>query len=147
MTGKMRLIKSIFAVAFAAAVMITDFTPALDAKKLSADDFVHAEGRYIIGTDGEKLEIRGMALGNSVWSNLTTPNLNHHTEKSYKELSEMGFNCVRFYLNYDLFENDNDPYKYKESGFKWIDKNIKWAKKYNMGIILNMHCSQGGYQS
>ncbi len=147
MTRKMRLIKSIFAVVFAAAVMITEFTPALAAEKLSADDFVHAEGRYIIGTDGEKLEIRGMALGNSVWSNPTTPNLNHHTEKSYKELSEMGFNCVRFYLNYEIFENDSNPYKYKESGFKWIDKNIKWAKKYNMGIILNMHCPQGGYQS
>ncbi len=147
MTRKMRLIKKIFAAVFATAVMITDFTPALAAEKLSADDFVHAEGRYIIGTDGKKLEIRGMALGNSVWSNPTTPNLNHHTEKSYKELSEMGFNCVRFYLNYDIFENDNEPYKYKESGFKWIDKNIKWAKKYNMGIILNMHCPQGGYQS
>ncbi len=147
MTRKMRLIKKILASVFAAAVMITEFTPALAAEKLSADDFVHAEGRDIIGTDGEKLEIRGMALGNSVWSNPTAPNLNHHTEKSYKELSEMGFNCVRFYLNYDIFESDNNPYQYKESGFKWIDKNIKWAKKYNMGIILNMHCPQGGYQS
>ncbi len=147
MTRKMSLIKKIFSAVFAAAVMITEFTPALAAEKLSADDFVHAEGRDIIGTDGEKLEIRGMALGNSVWSNPTAPNLNHHTEKSYKELSEMGFNCVRFYLNYDIFESDNDPYKYKESGFKWIDKNIKWAKKYNIGIILNMHCPQGGYQS
>ncbi len=147
MTRKMRFIKKIFVSIFAAAVMITEFTPALALERLSADDFVHAEGRYIIGTDGEKLEIRGMALGNSVWSNPTTPNLNHHTENSYKELSEMGFNCVRFYLNYDIFESDNEPYKYKESGFKWIDKNIKWAKKYNMGIILNMHCPQGGYQS
>lgn len=143
----MCVIKRIFAAVFAAAVMIAEFTPALAAENLSADDYVHAEGRYIIGTDGKQLEIRGMSLGNSVWSSPATPNLSDHTEKSYKELSEMGFNCVRFYLNYELFESDNNPYKYKESGFKWIDKNIKWAKKYNMGIILNMHCPQGGYQS
>lgn len=117
------------------------------AKKLNAGDFVHAEGRNIIGTDGKKLEIRGMALGNSVWSSPVAPNLKHHTEKTYKELSELGFNCVRFYLNYEMFESDEKPYSYKKTGFDWIDKNIKWAKKYNMGIILNMHCPQGGYQS
>ena len=59
----------------------------------------------------------------------------------------MGFNSVRFYINYCFFEDDAAPYKYKESGFKWLDKNVKWAKKYGMGIIINMHCPQGGYQS
>ncbi len=147
MTRKMRIFKRIFAAVFAAAFAAAEITPAFAKEKLSADDFVHAEGRYIIGIDGERLEIRGMALGNSVWNSPTTPNLNHHTENSYRELSEMGFNCVRFYLNYEMFESDDVPYKYKESGFEWIDKNIEWAKKYNMGLILNMHCPQGGYQS
>lgn len=110
-------------------------------------DFVHAEGRDIIGTDGKKLEIKGMSLGNNVWSNDSEPPYTHHTEKSYKELAEMGFNCVRFYLNYNIFESDTKPYRYKKSGFEWLDRNIKWAKKYNMGIILSMHCPQGGYQS
>lgn len=136
-----------FTVFIAAAIMFSAVPSVSAAKKLTAGDFVHAEGRYIIGTDGERLEIRGMALGNSVWSSPVKPNLKHHTEKTYKELSEMGFNCVRFYLNYEMFESDITPYSYKKAGFDWIDKNIKWAKKYNMGIILNMHCPQGGYQS
>lgn len=86
-------------------------------------------------------------MGNCVWDNSPTPPLNHHTEDSYRELKEMGFNSVRFYLNYALFESDSNPYNYKESGFDWLDKNIAWAKKYDMGIILNMHFPQGGYQS
>lgn len=107
--------------------------------------YVHADGKDIIGIDGEKLVIKGIAFGNSVWSDKI--NYNHHTEDSYKELSEMGFNSVRFYINYRFFEDDHAPYKYKESGFKWLDKNVKWAKKFGMGIIINMHCPQGGYQS
>ncbi|MGN0642772.1 MAG: glycoside hydrolase family 5 protein [Huintestinicola sp.] len=148
-------IKKILSLLTASALALSLFTFggssvfAAEKKKatLTQEDFVHAEGRNIIGTDGEKLIIKGMAFGNNVWSNPQTPDLKHHTESSYKELSEMGFNCVRFYLNYQLFEDDSKPYEYKESAFKWIDKNIRWAKKYNMGIILNMHCPQGGYQS
>lgn len=119
----------------------------VSAKEYSEKDFVHAEGMKIIGTDGRELHIKGMALGNSVWGNPSSPDLTHHDENTYKELSEMGFNCVRFYINYGLFESDNAPYHYKSSGFKWLDKNIAWAKKYGMGIIINMHCPQGGYQS
>lgn len=119
----------------------------VSAKEYSEEDFVHVRGRKIIGTDGSELHIKGMALGNSVWGNPSSPDTSHHNEKTYKELSEMGFNCVRFYINYGLFESDNAPYHYKKSGFKWLDKNIAWAKKYGMGIIINMHYPQGGYQS
>ncbi|MGN1135552.1 MAG: cellulase family glycosylhydrolase [Oscillospiraceae bacterium] len=151
MNGKRDKLRSFllkFTSVFCAAVMLTSaagFT--VSAQKYSADDFVHAEGSKIIGTDGKELHIQGMALGNSVWGNPSLPDTSHHNEKTYKELSEMGFNSVRFYINYGLFEDDKKPYKYKESGFEWLDKNIKWAKKYGMGIIINMHCPQGGYQS
>lgn len=129
-------------------MMISSSMPSSAAKKaLDQSDFVHAHGSCVIGTDGKKLLIKGMALGNSVYANPAVPNLRHHTQEAYKELSELGFNSVRFYINYGLFEDDRTPYKYKQSGFDWLDKNIKWAKKYNMGIILNMHCPQGGYQS
>ncbi len=108
---------------------------------------LHTDNRLIISPEGEQVLIKGMALGNEVWGNPELPSETHHTEDVYRELSELGFNSVRFYLNYALFEDDNNPYVYKESGFDWIDKNIKWAKKYNIGIILNMHYPQGGYQS
>ncbi|MBP1560510.1 MAG: cellulase family glycosylhydrolase [Oscillospiraceae bacterium] len=137
-----------FAALISSAVLMTASAGfSVSAQKYSADDFVHAEERKIIGTDGNELHIQGMALGNSVWGNPSSPDLSHHNENTYKELSEMGFNCVRFYINYGLFESDSNPYHYKKSGFDWLDKNIKWAKKYNMGIIINMHYPQGKYQS
>ncbi|MDR1687599.1 MAG: glycoside hydrolase family 5 protein [Clostridiales bacterium] len=109
--------------------------------------FFHVSADKILSPENEEFTIKGISFGNSVWSEPETPSKTHHTELSYKEISEMGFNCVRFYLNYNLFEDDDEPYKYKQSGFDWIDLNIKWAKKYGIKLILNMHVPQGGFQS
>lgn len=138
------------AVVSAAVMMISSAGCCAYAKKTqkyTAKDFVHADGTKMIGADGKEFLIKGIAFGNNVWSNPSVPADSHHDEKAYKELAAMGFNCVRFYLNYGLFESDNDPYHYKKTGFDWIDKNIKWAKKYGIKLILNMHVPQGGYQS
>ncbi len=137
------------AVVSAAVMMISSagFASAQKAKKYTAEDFVHADGTKIIGEDGNEFHIKGIAFGNSVWDNPSVPDTSHHDEKAYKDIADMGFNCVRFYLNYGIFEDDNNPYHYKKSGFEWIDTNIKWAKKYGIKLILNMHVPQGGYQS
>ncbi|MGN0687905.1 MAG: glycoside hydrolase family 5 protein [Oscillospiraceae bacterium] len=134
--------------AAAAAAMLTICTAVhADSKTLTQDNFVHAEGSSVIGTDGRPLLIKSMALGNAVYNNPSQPPYAHHTEDTYRELADMGFNCVRFYINYGLFEEDSAPYVYKQSGFDWLDKNVAWAKKHNIGIVFNMHCPQGGYQS
>lgn len=109
--------------------------------------FIHVQGNQVVDAEGSEYTIRGMAFGNEVWSNPSLPSDKHHNVLSYKELADMGFNSVRFYLNYGLFEDDERPYEYKEEGFDWIDKNIKWAKMYGIKLILNMHYPQGGYQS
>ncbi len=110
--------------------------------------FISADGRILRDENGQQFIIKGMAFGNKVWDNPTTPPVNkHHTEKSYEELAQLGFNSVRFYINYGLFEDDSAPYEYKESGFEWLDQNIDWAEKYGIRLILNMHYPQGGYQS
>lgn len=110
--------------------------------------FIHTEGRFLKDENGKEYLLKGMAFGNNVWDNPSEPPYDvHHTCDSYRELSEMGFNSVRFYLNYGLFEDDDNPYVYKESGFEWIDNNIKWARESGMRLVLNMHFPQGGYQS
>lgn len=111
--------------------------------------FVRAKGNTLVDGDGEENEyqIKGMAFGNNIWANPALPVPNHHTEESYKELSDLGFNSVRFYLNYALFEDDSAPYIYKQSGWDYLDENINMAKKYGIRLILNMHYPQGGYQS
>lgn len=110
--------------------------------------FITADGRILRDENGNQYIIKGMAFGNKVWDNPVEPPVNkHHTEESYAELSDLGFNSVRFYLNYGLFEDDASPYEYKESGFEWLDQNIEWAEKYGIRLLLNMHYPQGGYQS
>ena len=103
-------------------------------------------GTDIVDAAGNPVLLKGIAIGNDVWST-TTPPLNDNNEESFRELSELGFNCVRFYLHYGFFEDDAAPYTYKESGFEWLEERIAWAKKYNVRLILNMHVPQGGYQS
>ena len=133
--------------AVAAAILAALLPISASGASLTAEDFVHAEGTQIIGTDGEPLLIKGMALGNSVYTSPYAYCENHHTEDTYRELADLGFNCVRFYLNYELLEQDSQPYVYSEEGFRILDENVRWAKKYGIGIIFNMHYPQGGYQS
>lgn len=109
--------------------------------------FIYVSGQQMFNTDGSLYRIKGMGFGNNVWSNPQVPTYTHNDEKSYKELSKLGFNTVRFYMNYRIFEDDDKPYQYKEAGFAWLDQNIKWAKKYGIHLILNMHVPQGGFLS
>ena len=88
-----------------------------------------------------------MAFGNTVWGNPSEEPKYHHTKESYEELKQLGFNAVRFYINYQLFEDDSNPYNYKNAGFDWLNKNIEWAKENNIFLIVNMHIPQGGFQS
>ena len=136
-----------FAAFCAAALTALSISAYAQEPQLSRNDFVHTEGTAVIGTDGRALIIKSMGLGNDVFVNPEQPVLTHHNEDTYRELAEMGFNCVRYYLNYELFEDDDAPYVYKESGFEWLDLNVRWAKKHGIGIVFNMHCPQGGYQS
>ncbi|HEY0054921.1 MAG TPA: cellulase family glycosylhydrolase [Pedobacter sp.] len=104
------------------------------------------KGNLITDTKGKEVWLKGVSFGNEVWSDKMLP-VNHHTEKDFKRVSLMGMNVVRFYLNYKTLENDQKPYTYKQEGWDWIDKNIAWAKKNNVYLILNIHVPQGGFQS
>ena len=109
--------------------------------------FISVDGQRLVDENGKEYFIKGMAFGNNVFAYPRRPPLTDHNKDSFSFLSELGFNSVRFYLNYNLFEDDNVPYQYAETGFKWLDRNIQWAKENGIRLVLNMHCPQGGYQS
>ncbi|ELP92840.1 hypothetical protein EIN_507210 [Entamoeba invadens IP1] len=81
------------------------------------------------------------------YTNTTVGIIPEHTPEAYKDISSMGFNTVRMYLHYLMFESDTLPYQYKESGFAWLDTEIAEAKKNNIRLLLNFHIPQGGYLS
>jgi len=112
----------------------------------NTNGFIHTSGTDILDANGNKIYLRGVAFGNEVWSNAELPTT-HHSEADYGRVHDMGMNAVRFYMNYKTFEDDANPYVYKQTGWDWIDLNIAWAKAHGVYLILNIHVPQGGFQS
>ena len=111
------------------------------------DGFITVLGKDLVDESGKKYQIKGMGFGNNISSNPSFASTIHHSEKHFGFLAEMGFNSVRFNINYAIFEDDENPYVYRDEGFEWLDKNIAWAKKYGIRLVLSMHYPQGGCQS
>lgn len=108
--------------------------------------FIRAEGATLVDDEGP-IFLRGAAFGNNVWQGSPSPPAFHHDARDFERLRAMGMNATRFYLNYQLFESDAQPYSYRQEGFDWLDQNIAWAKEQGVVLILNMHLPQGGFQS
>lgn len=113
----------------------------------SSTNFIKADGTKLVDEKGNEFLIRAMGFGNACWSNHDGPTYNHNTENDYANLHELGYNAVRYYLNYGIFEDDSKPYQYKQAAWDWLDQNVEWARKHNIKIIFNMHYPQGGFQS
>lgn len=112
----------------------------------STNTMIHTSGTNIVDAGGNVVRLRGVCFGNEVWGNNPLP-YTHHSEDDFARVHDMGMNVIRFYLNYLTFEDETQPYRYKTSGWDWLDLNIEWAKKHNVYLILNMHVPQGGFQS
>ncbi len=75
--------------------------------------------------------------------------LDHVLEESdFVLLKNMGAHTVRLSLNtYKDFEDDDNPYTYREDNFLKLDKIISWAEKYEIYVILSMRQSPGGHNT
>ncbi|MBA1330892.1 hypothetical protein QQ73_06880, partial [Candidatus Endoriftia persephone str. Guaymas] len=64
----------------------------------------------------------------------------------YQRIAAMGLTVVRLDLWWKLFEDENNPYTYKQEGWDWLNKNIVWAREAGVRLILDMHGPHGGFQ-
>lgn len=62
-------------------------------------------------------------------------------EADIKKISQLGFNCIRVPFNYRLIEKT--PYRYDQEGVRFLDRVIRWAKKYKIWVILDLHAAPG----
>jgi len=108
--------------------------------------FLHAAGTQWVDEAGTPVRLRGVAFGNEVYSKNPLPT-RHHDETDFARLRAMGMNLVRFYLYYGTLEDDTAPFRYKDSGWDWLDRNVAWARANGVYLILNVHAPQGGFQS
>lgn len=108
--------------------------------------FAHTVGTDIYIGD-KKYTIQGVVASNAVASSPACYDVDMMTENDYAEIADLGFNTVRFLFNYNILEDDANPYVYKQSGWDWFDMNLEWARKHGIHIILDCHLSQGGVPS
>jgi endoglucanase len=57
-----------------------------------------------------------------------------------------GMNVVRYAMNYKWFESDDNPFAYRERGFRDLEQRLAWARNNGIYVILDMHIAQGGMQ-
>ena len=134
----------------AALLLAVLFLPIFSPASAAGTGFYRVSGQQILNPEGNPAVLKGISFGNTNYGNPSDISLgpvNDHDAGSYFELAAMGLDHVRFELNYGLFEDDDAPYVYKESGFAWLDQNIQWAKDAGMHLILTMKHPQGGYQA
>lgn len=63
-------------------------------------------------------------------------------QKDFKKCAEWGLDHVRIPVDYVLLE-EPDGSAFREKGFKFLDKAVKWAKKYGLNVIIDLHNTVG----
>ena len=133
----------LFSLSLLAAILFssTEALPAAENPGIPKE-FIRTKGSQFVDGNGNEFIIKAMGLWNG--NPAAAASATNFSEETYKTLSNIGFNAVRFYFGANTFENVSDgAVTYKEDAFEWLDRHIAWAKKYNMKIVLNVHHSPG----
>jgi hypothetical protein len=64
-------------------------------------------------------------------------------KRDIEQIAEWGLDHVRLPFDYHVFEDDAQPFVYKEDGFAVIDKVIAWCREFGLNLVLDMHKAQG----
>lgn len=95
--------------------------------------WLRTDGKWIVDGEGNIVILRGadfMGYEFGAW--------NAHTKEDYARMASWGFNVVRLPVAWHYIEPQ--PEVYNVSYFENIvDRDIAWAKKYGIYIILDMH--------
>ena len=85
---------------------------------------------------------KGINLGG--WLSQCEDSIEHYEsfikEEDFKIIKNLGFDHVRVPVDYNLVETEDGTYT---DGFKYIDRAISWAHKYNLEMILDLHETYG----
>ncbi len=69
---------------------------------------------------------------------------NYITEADIIRMKELGFTVVRPALNSRLFLTEDSIPQFVDEGFTMLDNLVKWCKKHEMYVIIDMHGAPGG---
>jgi endoglucanase len=98
-------------------------------------DYIRRQGRnLIVGMNDEQILLRGAQIVTYAYWNYQEPDI---SEMDFYRLRSMNMNVIRFMIYFYLFEDDSNPYHYKQSGWDLINECITWAKKAGIYVILS----------
>jgi len=132
--------------------------------------FVRAQGETLVTPDGAPVMLRGINLGNwfvqegymfgleagpqsareieAFVNELIGPaeaekfwheyRERYITEEDIRFIAQTGSNSIRIPLHYKYFVAG------REDGFQLLDRVVGWSAKYQLYVILDMHCAPGG---
>ncbi|MEW9922239.1 glycoside hydrolase family 5 protein [Marimonas sp. MJW-29] len=63
----------------------------------------------------------------------------HHIEKDFIRVRELGFNSIRFAFNGNWHKTNPDFF------WNWLDQNVAWAAKHNVLLTLDLHVPIGAF--
>ncbi len=135
-------------------------------------EFLRVSGRHIVDSKGNKIRLRGTCPGgwmNMEDFINGHPGAEHTLRAQMAEvlgsakaqfffermldyffneddvifLRQAGASVVRIPLNYRHFEDDDAPFKYKESGFARLDQVLRHCENHGLYVILDLHSAQG----
>jgi aryl-phospho-beta-D-glucosidase BglC (GH1 family) len=65
------------------------------------------------------------------------------TEADIGQIASWGMDHVRLPVDYTVLEEDDKPFEYKEEGFSYIDRCVRWCEENRLNIILDLHRTAG----
>ena len=102
---------------------------------------------FMVGFPGTETEFRqaiAEVLGAEKGQYFFDRFLHHFAGQSdFDYVKSLGCNLMRVAFNYHHFEDDDNPFEYKEDGFVWLDKVISWAKSTGVYVSLDFHAFPG----
>ena len=135
-------------------------------------EFLSTKGRNIVNESGEVVYLRGTCIGGwmnledfingypgtantlkrqmkqAIGEELTTFYFNRmadyfFTEADVAHIASLRANCIRIPLNYRDFEDDENPFVYKEEPHIRLSNALDWCEKHGVYAILDMHAAAG----
>lgn len=64
-------------------------------------------------------------------------------EKDIETIAKAGFDHIRVPFDYPIIEKDENPGVFIEEGLKYIDECLNWCKKFQLGMVLDLHHAPG----